>query len=373
MAVLSAIDDGKGNVTIVTDVLSAMEDKNGNVFVTIKDESFELEYENEDHVIFKLNKYESINSATYESWIKDLPQQFKDKQNIEILIKAFCRQLDELYEAMEQVRNLSVDTATGINLDYEGNILSMTRKDAQVIMRNSDVSGITDEVYRSALKYRTLQTTCDCTYDDIITAIKLIWDTTEIEYYEDPERPAHIFILLPSVSVDGQDPAIGRVLGIRPSGVSLVYTIEYDLDLGRLVEMKADVPEIIIKAFLGIDSADIAVDSIKFGATELAPIEETLAGRVITESGVWYLDGTSTLGAYVVYTATDDDNGKVDLTIESDGSVGVTDDGNGKVSIEIITIGSTGASDDGNGKVIMVNTYCMKTINSGEEDIEEEL
>ena len=108
-----------------------------------------------------------------------------------------------------------------------------------------------DNLYRSVLKYRTIQNTGSCTFDDIMLAIKTIWNTTDIKYYENPERPGVIYILLPSVGIDEMDPADGRVLSLRPSGVNVVYSIDYDVDIGRLVEMKADVPRMMMTSYIG--------------------------------------------------------------------------------------------------------------------------
>ena len=163
-----------------------------------------------------------------DKWLRELPQQFQDKRKIEVLIRAFGRQIDEVLEVFDQLKTeTTFDRAVGQNLDYIGDIMATTRKDAQKILMAANNTEITDEVYRKVLTYKALQNSCDCTYYDIMESINLLWDTDNIKYVEDPERPASIYIELPEANLDGMDPAIGRVLAIRPGGVSMVYSVAY--------------------------------------------------------------------------------------------------------------------------------------------------
>ena len=66
-------------------------------------------------------------------WMKDIPQQFLGKHNIEVLIKAFARQLQEVQQIFDDMKTkLDLDTATGQNLDYVGTIIPLSRKEAMV-------------------------------------------------------------------------------------------------------------------------------------------------------------------------------------------------------------------------------------------------
>jgi hypothetical protein len=76
---------------------------------------------------------------TADRWIRDLPQQFQEKENIEILIKALARQMDEVEAVLEDVNALTnLETANGINLDYVGDILNLSRKAATEIVRKAE-------------------------------------------------------------------------------------------------------------------------------------------------------------------------------------------------------------------------------------------
>ena len=57
-------------------------------------------------------------------WLRDMPIQFIGKKNIEVLIKAFARQMQELDVVFEELNTKTdLDTATGQNLDYVGTII----------------------------------------------------------------------------------------------------------------------------------------------------------------------------------------------------------------------------------------------------------
>ena len=164
-----------------------------------------------------------------ESWLQDLPQQFQGKGNIEVLIRAFSRQLEEAYQALMDINDKTdIDTAYGANLDYVGTIVKLTRKEAYELDRGQMAGeAFPDERYRIYMRYKILRDTSDCTYFDIMEAIDLLWDVKKASYYEREDRPATIFIGLPNVDVDKEDPAKGKPTVIRPGGVGFLYTIQY--------------------------------------------------------------------------------------------------------------------------------------------------
>ena len=63
-----------------------------------------------------------------DSWLEDIPQQFRSKKNIGVLIRAFARQMDELQVVFDDLRTKrDIDTAEGKNLDRVGDIVVLTR------------------------------------------------------------------------------------------------------------------------------------------------------------------------------------------------------------------------------------------------------
>ena len=165
-----------------------------------------------------------------DSWLEDIPQQFRSKKNIGVLIRAFARQMDELQVVFDDLRTKrDIDTAEGKNLDRVGDIVVLTRKDATEILRQRSDEALSDENYRKALHYKLMKNTSECTYDDIMQSIFTIWNVDKIKYYEDPAYPARINLRLETSDIDAKDPAIGRVFPLKSAGVAILYIIMYVL------------------------------------------------------------------------------------------------------------------------------------------------
>lgn len=234
-------------------------------------------------------------------WIRDLPQQFQGKKYIEIFINAFARQLDELLKTFEEL-NLKTDleNAEGVNLDLVGNILNLTRKDAQIILMSVDNKEINDEMYRKVLKYGTLKNNSDCTYYDIVESINILWKANYVRYIESPNRPATICIMLPETSIDDADPAIGKVLTIKPAGVAMIYTIEYVIktDISKIEIV--DVSKIVfkVKSLKNNEKIHTSINlSGKIETTETIGVSAILKTNYWTLDGTYSLDGTKSLNA----------------------------------------------------------------------------
>ena len=161
------------------------------------------------------------------NFIDDIPQQFKNKKNIAVLINSYVEQIEELFTVFNQLEQLNLGNAQGKNLDMEGDILSLSRKQAYDILLQSDSFKMTDEFYRSCLQYQKLKNNCSCTYDDMMRGFSLVWGTTDINYIEDPQHPATVIITMPLLDADEDDPWIGKALAIKPSGVKVLYTGSY--------------------------------------------------------------------------------------------------------------------------------------------------
>lgn len=163
-----------------------------------------------------------------DKWIDDMPQQFHGKKNIESLISVFSKQLEELHRVFEQLdKDTDIDTAVGVNLDRVGSIACMSRLDAQTVLRKMDIEELSDELYKSALRYQILKNNCDCTYEDIVNSIKTLWEIDNFKYIEQKERPATICIKFPHFDLNADDLVAERILAIKPAGVKLLYLISY--------------------------------------------------------------------------------------------------------------------------------------------------
>ncbi len=167
-------------------------------------------------------------------WLRDMPQQFQCKRNIEVLIKAFSKQMQELDKVFRDLNAITdIDTAVGQNLDYVGTIVALSRKEAgELVETNDGEPVISDERYRQLLKYKVLKNTNNGTYYDIINSLCLLWDTdSPIFYTERKNRPAMIFIGIPKMSIDEKDPRLLRGLRIKSAGVGLIYVLQYAVQI----------------------------------------------------------------------------------------------------------------------------------------------
>lgn len=162
-----------------------------------------------------------------DSWLGDLPQQFLGKERIEALVAAFSRQMEELTAVFQDLETITdLDTATGQNLDYVGTIIPLSRKEAGILAGiNVDEPVISDERYRQFLRYTAFRNSSECTYEDIMKSVSILWKTSDLEYIEPPDRPATILIGLKTWDIDSvEDPSKWKSLVIKPAGVHLYYT-----------------------------------------------------------------------------------------------------------------------------------------------------
>lgn len=189
---------------------------------------------------------------TTDRWFRDIPQQFLGKENIEVLIRAFARQLQELQQVFDDLdTELDIDLATGQNLDYVGTIIPLSRKEAgELVNQRFHEPVISDERYRQYLRYKMLKNTSDCTYYDIMKAIEILWDVDRAYYYEREDRPATIFIGLPEVGTDDEDQARGKPRIMKPAGVALFYTARYGMTVDQSCLERVVLSHLYIQAHL---------------------------------------------------------------------------------------------------------------------------
>lgn len=246
-----------------------------------------------------------------ENWLNDIPQQFKGKKNIEVLFKAFAKQLEEVNQVLLDVNEkTTLAKAEGINLDRLGNILSMTRKDATKIIRQKTEYEMSDDLYRKCLKYQILKETGSCTYEEIMGATADLWNVDEVKYTEKASEPATIRLILGSYEMDSVDPLVGKVMAFKSAGVRLVYEMVYNTTIKEMLDFA--VKRVSIYTFIRewpcwdyrkLDGTWLIDGSYDFSnylgslpvAIRMAPIQ------IIHHSHpdyVWYLDGTKIIDGY---------------------------------------------------------------------------
>lgn len=171
-----------------------------------------------------------------------MPQQFQGKPKIEVLVAAFARQLQELLVIVEKI-NVDTDltTAIGKQLDYVGNILSLTRKEAgEMEGRKSTEPVLADERYRQFLRYQLLKNTTEGTYADTMAGLELMYGDVPILYSEVKNHPATLHLTVPKVSFEEDFLQLNRNFILRSSGVGFYYTaVFYDkINISFLEEVK---------------------------------------------------------------------------------------------------------------------------------------
>lgn len=156
---------------------------------------------------------------------KDIPQQFHDKEKIEILLRSYCRQLAELKQVFDDLDNkTTLDNAEGVNLDNVGGIVNLTRKEAGLLAGvGVEDPVISDERYRQFLKYKVLANTNECTYSDLMNGLAILWDISPVYYLEDEALPAVIILTMPFLTPGGKVVTLGEVPMIKPSGVRIEF------------------------------------------------------------------------------------------------------------------------------------------------------
>lgn len=129
-----------------------------------------------------------------EPLIKDFPEQFKNKRNIEVLANALDKQFAELFGVFLSLQTeLTLDRAIGKQLDGIGDIVGLTRYDAAGLAASSEtVDTLDDENYRKMLLYKILKNNCDCSFYDVMKAVDMFWNGPTLKYTEDSKYPATI-------------------------------------------------------------------------------------------------------------------------------------------------------------------------------------
>lgn len=169
-----------------------------------------------------------------DAWLRDLPQQFQDKHNIEVLISAFAKQMQEVETMFGDLNVLTdLENAAGRNLDHIGTIIPLTRKEAgELAGIGISEPVISDERYRQFLRYKDLANTNECTYYDLMESLELLWKIEGVKYHEDPQKPAAIYLILPKEDVsDSLVLPNERKFVVKPAGVRVIYELIYTSEI----------------------------------------------------------------------------------------------------------------------------------------------
>lgn len=253
-------------------------------------------------------------SDLFPEWKRLTLSQFLGKKKLEGIMRAICEELQEVYDIQRQFCSLTnIDAQEGVNLDNIGDIVCLSREDAQKILRKDKSFEMTDALYRNVLKYAIMMHGSNATYYDIMNSIGLIWNLDNVTYYEDRSRPATILLKLPLISLDDVDFSMDRVLSIRPAGVATYYISRYSEILDQSQLEKAYLSKLVLKStvkfFPGLYldgswtlngnntltgnvipmNVEVSIGPVK------NKIENTVSASVVLKKNLWYLDGARLL------------------------------------------------------------------------------
>ena len=112
----------------------------------------------------------TIETGSVANALARLTQQFKNASNMQDLITAFVQEKAELESVWEDlIDNLSIDAATGTNLDQWGTILNVERK------------GTSDATYRTRLKAAIFRYVSSGRWEEIIQGFTILTDPRYVQ------------------------------------------------------------------------------------------------------------------------------------------------------------------------------------------------
>lgn len=153
---------------------------------------------------------------------QDLLEQFKEKPVIDALICAVGEQLTDLHRFFTALRDeRGVLTAIGKQLDGVGDIVCLSREEAGAQACTAEsVYVLDDEQYRDYLIFKIWKNTNNCTYHDIIKALRMFWDKP-LYYHEDPKQPATMILDTGDITVDVDVSPLFKVPILKAAGVAV--------------------------------------------------------------------------------------------------------------------------------------------------------
>lgn len=173
--------------------------------------------------------------------LSEFPQQFKGQKNIEVVIRAFSKQLEELREMFADLEQLrSLESAKGKQLDGVGDIVVLSRSQAGLLAGEKiTFPVIDDDRYKKYLKYKVLKNTNTCTYYDIIYGLTMLYGKAiePVYYSEDPDLPATIILEMPLLKPGGVPATLGDVPPIKAAGVAIqiMYRIKAMVEIRSFI------------------------------------------------------------------------------------------------------------------------------------------
>ena len=152
----------------------------------------------------------------------DLVDQFKEKPVIDALVSAIGEQLNDVRRFYEDLRDRrGLQTSMGQQLDGVGDIVVLSRLEAGALACiNESVYVLDDESYRRYLIFKVWKNTNNCTYHDVIKALRMFWPKP-LYYREDPSEPATMVFETDMLSPEDDVPKLLNAPLIKAAGVGI--------------------------------------------------------------------------------------------------------------------------------------------------------
>ena len=161
-----------------------------------------------------------------------------------------------------------------------------------LLFKNPREVPLDDSLYRQAIKYKSLRNTSECTYEDIIASLSLLWKTEQLSYSEPANKSATICIRMADFDIDIEDPATSRAFAIKPAGVALIYFIGYLYQLNNRNGEKLKVSNLSVRYKQSFrQSRKKMMLEVKIQVSEK---NNSIRAMLTSKSGninLWYLDG----------------------------------------------------------------------------------
>lgn len=176
------------------------------------------------------------------SFLGKLPEQFKHKHNIEVLIRAFAEELEEVEKAFQELETLrSIRTAFGKQLDGIGEIVNLTRAESTAYAGVVDFDVLDDERYRLFLMYKALRNANACTYPELMEICRLLYNAKLLYYKEFDDHPAHFQVMVGAKFDEWMLKMLNNSnLTIKPGGVSVELKF-FDLEFFGFRDLNKEV------------------------------------------------------------------------------------------------------------------------------------
>lgn len=152
----------------------------------------------------------------------DHVEQFKEKPVIDAVISAIGEQLNDVRKFYEDLRDRrGIHTSMGQQLDGVGDIVVLSRLEAgELACVNESVYVLDDERFRQYLIYKVWRNTNNCTYHDVMKALRMFWPKP-LYYREDPEVPATMVFETDMLSPEDDVPKLLNAPLIKAAGVGI--------------------------------------------------------------------------------------------------------------------------------------------------------